>query len=140
MKLALRKTPASNAPWNAKLASWAIKVRLVSQYSHGGLVIGDTLYHSTTHGLHCEPYSPEHWELFDLGDSLDESTLAEFKRRDGTGYDWFSLLAFVLPGKISDKRRLYCFEWCWLGMTGISPTYRVTPEMLLRQAIKLREA
>ena len=54
----------------------------------------------------------------------------------GTRYDWFSLLAFVLPWRVRDKSRMYCYEWCWLAMTGEHPSCRVTPEMLLVEALK----
>jgi hypothetical protein len=26
---------------------------------------------------------------------------------------------------------MYCYEWCWLAITGVNPRRRVTPEDLL---------
>ena len=135
MKLALRRLPAS-ASWRHRVAAWAIKTRLVSNYCHSGIVIGDTLYHAnTTDGLHASGFDADKWELYDLAGS-DTEALALFLRYRGTGYDWFSLLAFLLPGHIADGRRLYCFEWSWLAITGEIPSERITPEMLLTKAVR----
>lgn len=140
MKLVLRTRPAKDATLFAKIADSLIKLRLVSNYCHGGVVVGDTVLHSTTKGLHSIEFDPSEWESIDLGEKLDSIVLQRYAKWKGAKYDWFSLLAFVLPGRISDARRLYCFEWCWLALTGITPTYRVTPEMLLRVAIEQRES
>lgn len=135
MKLALRKGSTSPA-WNHRLAAWLIRTRLMSRYSHGGIVIGDTLYHATaTHGVNEEKFigGPE-WELFDFSGD-DKEALRLFAEHVGSGYDWFSLLAFALiPAR--DSRRWYCFELCWLLITGKNPTERVTPEDLLVLALR----
>ena len=139
MKLALRRTAASNASRFARLAAWAIKVRLVSQYCHGGIAIGDTLYHATAHsGLCATEFEPENWDLFDLGSGNDQAVLALFAKHQGAAYDWFSLLAFMLPFKISDAQRFYCFEWAQLCISGRYPSDRVTPEDLLLAAMPPR--
>ena len=136
MKLALRRTAASNASRFARLAAWAIKVRLVSQYCHGGIAIGDTLYHTTANsGLCRSSFDPAKWDLFDLGPAQDAAALALFDKHQGAAYDWISLLAFVLPCRISDRKRFYCFEWAQLCITGIYPQGRVTPEALLLAAV-----
>jgi hypothetical protein len=49
----------------------------------------------------------------------------------GTKYDWLGILGFQLPRFIHDKRKMYCFEWNYLAMTGSLPKSRVTPEKLL---------
>ena len=49
---------------------------------------------------------------------------------------WLALLlAFVLPWRVSDRKRLYCFEWCALAM-GLQVAGRITPELLLCAAMK----
>ena len=108
-----------------------VRLRLVSRYCHGGIVIGGTLYHATfSGGLHSEPFVPDGWELFPT--TADEAdVLARFRDRQGARYDAISLLAFLLPWRVRDRFRLYCFEWQWLGETGVSPVDRVTPEDLL---------
>lgn len=154
MKLALRKTAPTNATWVQRLACWAIKARLVSQYCHGGIVIGGVLFHVTAaHGyqkLYPGEWTPEHWDITDVGGN-DAAALAIFdtvskppaKRwqrviwRLLKGYDWFSLLAFVGP-LVRVWWLNYCFELCWWMMTGQRPTGRVTAEMLLVQALKAR--
>lgn len=135
MKLALRKTAPTNATWLQRLACWAIKARLVSQYCHGGIVINGELFHATAaHGLHSLPagqWSPDNWDLIELGDAhWHHSALKLFAHYQGARYDWVSLLAFV-GLRVRDHDRMYCFEWCWLAMTGQVATERVTPEMLL---------
>lgn len=138
MKLALRTTAAKDATFAAHCAATAIKVRLVSQYCHGGMVIGNVLYHATAqHGVVCTDFTPEHWDLIDLGNSMDADALARVLPVLGAGYDWFSLLAFVIPAEATDQQRWYCFELCWYLMTGENPTFRVTPEMLLKQSIEI---
>jgi hypothetical protein len=108
----------------------------VSQYSHAGIVVNGRLLHATSgKGLHAvEPrdWSPERWDLIDFGGD-DAAVEATFRQYEGAHYDWFSLLAFV-GLRVRDSRRMYCFEWCWLAMTGLVPTKRITPEMLLRAA------
>ena len=136
MKLALRRYPAVDATLIQRLACGAIKARLVSQFCHGGIIIGDDLYQATaTHNLHTLPsgkWTPRRWDLFELGESRDSDALALFKINEGAGYDWLGLLAFQgLP--YGDPEMLYCFEWCWFAMTGERPNFRVTPEMLLEK-------
>jgi hypothetical protein len=131
MLLALRPTPATDAKWIDKASHWTIKTRLVTQYPHGGIVIGKTLYHSTARkGVHSvSEWSPERWVLFDVGGD-DVAALARFKEREGNGYDWIGLLPFIgVPG--SDKDRDYCFELAFYMMTGVRPGRLVTAEALL---------
>lgn len=129
MKLALKHAPPTGF-W--KRAFHAITAaRLVTRYPHGGIVIGDQLLHSNlANGLHSELFQPEGWDVFDLGDA-DELAQARFREFEGTRYDWFSLLSFGLPWRVRDRSRLYCYEWCWLAITGVNPRRRVTPEDLL---------
>lgn len=106
--------------------------RLVTRYPHGGIVIDGHLLHSNlARGLHRELFDPVGWHLFDVPGSAAHSVQQLFEVRQGAKYDWFSLLAFVLPWRVRDRARLYCFEWCYLAITGRDPSERVTPEDLL---------
>lgn len=108
------------------------RVRLLTMYPHSGIVKDGMLMHSNlSNGLHKEPFDPAGWDLFPLPD--DDIDDGMFDLYAGTKYDWFSLLAFVLPWRVSDGSRMYCYEWCWLVMTGENPSERITPEMLLAQ-------
>lgn len=129
MKLALRKT---NSPTLfGKLFNTLTRWRLHTEYPHAGIVIDGELYHSTySEGLHKVPFDPQGWELFDVKGS-DHYVRAAFNARKGAPYDAFSLLAFLLPWRVRDSRRLYCYEWCWLAMTATNPSERITPEKLL---------
>ena len=138
MKLALRRDAASNATWMQALACKIIKARLVSQFCHGGIVVGDNLYHATgTHGLHMVPagqWTPDNWLLIDIGTNQDLRVLNLFEQVNGMPYDWFSLLAFA-GFRYEDITKVYCFEWCYWCIHGAPPTGRVTPEMLILEAV-----
>lgn len=137
MLLALRKDPPVGATLWQRFACWVIKARLVSQYSHGGVVIDGWLYHVTSkRGLHVlKPgeWTPERWDLIEV-DADHETAWRMWFRYADAKYDWFSLLAFI-GLRVRDSRRFYCFEWCWLAMTGALPSFRVTPEMLLMRCM-----
>lgn len=136
MKLALRMSPDSGK-WNHKLAAEIIKARLVTKYPHAGIVIGDTLYHSTaSNGVHSEPFpKSDNWKLIDIGGD-DAVALELFNKENGKPYDWFSLIAFALiPAR--DSSRWYCYELAYYMMTGKKPTERVTPEDLYGLAVDL---
>ena len=130
MKLALRKNPDSQ-PWNHKAAATVIRLRLVTEYPHAGIVIADTLYHATASGgVHAVPFiGGENWRLIEAGGD-DAAALDRFAQHDGAGYDFVSLLAFAMV-TASDSRRWYCYEWCYFMMTGLKPGHRITPETLM---------
>ena len=139
MMLALRKTPPTDATaWQRRFAAlthW----RLVSQYSHGGIDIGGSMYHVTAaDGLHRSSYDPTLWDTFDIGGD-DAAALDLFHRLRGAQYDYIGLLGFVLPWNLNDHQRMYCFEWCALAM-GLPITARITPERLLAAATQARSS
>jgi hypothetical protein len=137
MLLALRKTAPEGATLWQRFVCWVIKARLASDYCHGGIVIDGHLYHSTSalglHRLDAGYWTPKNWDLIDIGGD-DEAAKRLFTMHIGAGYDWFSLLAFV-GLRVRDSERMYCFEWCWLAVTGEPPRVRVTPENLVLLAI-----
>jgi len=136
MKLALRKGPAPDANALGKLSATAIKLRIVTNYPHSGIVIDGDLYHATAqHGVITELFNPDGWEVFDIGGD-DARALSLFKEQNGKGYDWVSLFAFVMFNA-SDSQRWYCYELSHYLMTGKRPGDRVTPETLLIEAKKL---
>ncbi|MEN9885471.1 MAG: Permuted papain-like amidase enzyme YaeF/YiiX, family [Pseudomonadota bacterium] len=138
MLLALRKDPPKGATLWQRFACWIIKVRLVSHFCHGGIVIDGCLYHSTSaRGLHVlKPgeWNPDNWHLIEVSADRD-AAWRMWVRHAGAAYDWLSLLAFV-GFRVRDSSRLYCFEWCWAAMTGVVPSFRVTPEMLIMAALE----
>lgn len=136
MLLALRHTLPADAPRTSRIGVAVIEARLVTRYAHAGIVIGDTLYHTTAaNGVH-KVQNPDlaGWLLIDLGDWYDKKALALFNTVEGAGYDWVSLAAFILP-KASDSQRWYCFELVWLLLTGNAPKERITAEDLIVQAM-----
>ena len=150
MKIALRKHSATNANFFSRLFSGVIKIRLVSQYCHAGVVINNDLYHinasSGAQKIASNKWSPKNWVLIDIGGD-DNQALLEWQKictppigwRKWVwtllkGYDYFSLIAFVgIPNEVNWLD--YCFEVCW-RMAGKKVTGRVTPEMLLELGLK----
>jgi len=116
------------------------KARLVTRYPHAGIVMGGTLYHATlSNGVHSTPFENTGWDLFKI-DISEELLLNRFKNVKSAKYDWFSLLAFVLPFRVSVGQWFYCYELVYLMMTGNIPIQRITPEDLLRIAYATHES
>jgi hypothetical protein len=138
MLLALRKGPPTDATGWQRFVCAVIKARLASDYCHGGIVIDGALYHATSarglHRLGAGEWTPKNWDLIDVGGD-DEAALSIFRQHEGAPYDWLSLLAFV-GLRVRDSERMYCFEWCWLAITGEQPRARVTPETLLLLSLR----
>lgn len=143
MYFAFKKTPPTNPTLFQRIACKGIKIRLVSQYSHGGLVIRNPegtldLYHVTTkkglHKVQAGEWNPDGWDLFDVGGD-DEAALALFEQYEGCKYDWFSLITFVGP-RVTNSNYLYCYEWMYLAYSTINPNFKVTPELLMTLVYK----
>ena len=77
MMLALRKTPSRSATWWQRLFARLTQIRLVSDYSHGGIIIDGMLYHMTRDGLHASEWEPAKWDVYDVLGS-DETALLLF--------------------------------------------------------------
>ena len=134
--IAFRRTAAVGAPWWQRALCALVRWRLVSQWCHAGIVCDGVLHHVTaTDGLtSTDDWTTHRWELFALPDSSRDVLQSALQAHAGAKYDWFSLLAFILPGRWSDSKRLYCFELPALVL-GISTRQRVTPERLLLASI-----
>lgn len=127
--LAFRRTSAPG--FLPGIFSWLTRARLVTRFPHGGVVIDDTLYEATfAHGLRDTPFLPDSWVLKEV--TVDPNQVrARYELVKGASYDWFSLLAFVVPFRVSYSKWFYCFEWCWYALSGEIPTKRITAEDLL---------
>ena len=134
--LALRRDAASNATWWQRALCALVRWRLVSQWCHAGVICDGVLHHVTvTEGLtSTDDWTPGRWDLIELPGSARDVLQTALQAHAGAKYDWFSLLAFILPGRWSDSKRLYCFELPALVL-GISTRQRVTPERLLLASI-----
>lgn len=129
-----RKDP----PLSSRIFSLLVRMRLVTEYPHGGIVENGMLRHSNyLQGLHEVPFDPEGWHVFEVPDYVQDGPQL-FERFRGSRYDVIGLLAFILPWRARDSSRMYCFEWMWLRMTGEMPGFRVTPEKLLALAMTLK--
>jgi len=137
MLLALKKTAQTDATLLQRLSAWAIKARLVSQYSHGAVVINGDLYQMTSskgmHKLDAGAWTPSSWDIYDVGGD-DFEALALFEQYKGAAYAWLRLLTFVGLPQISDITKMYCFEVCYLMRWQKISTERMTPEILLALA------
>lgn len=130
--VAFRRTAPVGATWWQRALCALVRWRLVSQWCHAGIVCDGVLHHVTvTDGLtSTDDWTPHRWELFALPESSRYVLRTALQAHAGAKYDWFSLLAFLLPGRWSDSKRLYCFELPALVL-GISTRQRVTPERIL---------
>ena len=139
--VAFRRTAAVGAPWWQRALCALVRWRLVSQWCHAGIVCDGVLHHvTTTDGLtSTDDWTPSRWELFALPDSSRDVLQSALQAHAGAKYDWFSLIAFLLPGRWSDHRKLYCFELPALVL-GISTRQRVTPERILTAITKDKNA
>lgn len=139
--VAFRRTAAVGAPWWQVALCTLVRWRLVSQWCHAGVVCDGVLHHVTvTDGLtSTDDWTPARWELFALPDSYRAVLQTALHAHAGAKYDWFSMLAFLLPGRWSDGKRLYCFELPAIVL-GISTRQRVTPERILTAITKDKNA
>jgi hypothetical protein len=132
--LALRhQDPAGVRGLFAKL----IRMRLVTAYPHAGVSIGADMYHSTlTHGVHDDTVDTVGWLLVPTPVPYSVA-MARIESRMGTRYDWVSLLAFLLPLRITWSKADYCYEFVWYVLTGQQHSGPVTAESLLALVAQL---
>ena len=134
--VAFRRTAPAGASWWQRALCAIVRWRLVSQWCHAGIVCDGVLHHVTvTDGLtSTDDWTPSRWDLFALPETARSRLQAVLTDYAGARYDWFSLLAFLLPGRWSDSGRLYCFELQAIVL-GMSTRKRVTPERLLAKVL-----
>jgi hypothetical protein len=110
------------------------KTRLVTDYPHSGIVVDGVLYEATfKHGVRSTKFDPVGWDLFAITKVDKNDLLTRFKQVEGRPYDWFSLLAFIAPFRVTVAKWFYCFELCSFMLDGNIPAKRITPEILLRK-------
>ena len=134
--VAFRRTAAVGAPWWQRALCALVRWRLVSQWCHAGIVCDGVLHNVTaTDGLtSTDDWTPSRWDLFALPETVRPRLQAVLTEYAGARYDWFSLLAFLLPGRWSNSKRLYCFELPAVVL-GMSTRKRVTTERLLAKVL-----
>ena len=127
--LALRK---SNSPGLAGLFNRYTRWRLHTQFPHCGVVVGDTLFHSTMKsGVYSVKFeNNDEWVLFPT-QICCEKVLERFEFVKGTHYDWLGLLAFIVPFRTDLGKWLFCYELAHYLLKGERLTELVTPETLL---------
>jgi len=151
MKVVMRRGANIGAPFYERLAAWTISMRLCTKWPHGGIVVGDTLYHATArHGLTSEPYiNTGNWDEWDFGPEEDQRVIAQFNARlagakGKVRYDWFSLLAFtpavwisrLFGSEIRYNSWLYCYEWQYEALEQKNVKVEVTPENILEICLR----
>ncbi len=118
-------------------------------------MVDGTLYHVTgSKGWQKDEdgeWSPEKWTLIDFKGDEEAVKALYFKKSQPPsnkfkavvwnilkGYDWFGLIAFTGP-KVKVSWMDYCYEWCYLAITGNPPKGRITPETLLVECQKTQK-
>lgn len=119
---------------------------LRTQWSHSAVEIRGRLYESNAlkgnkykSGVRDYELTQEeatHYEWFDLGTDKDNEGLARYELIRGHGYDYFSLIPFVLPIRVRDAKRDYCHEVTLFLMTGIEGKGYKTPEIILAHILR----
>lgn len=108
-----------------------IRLRLVTHYPHAGVVVGQGLFQATlVSGVHRSSAPRAGWLLLPTTVPANVA-LERIERRLGRRYDWFSLLAFLLPWRVRWSQADYCFEFAFYVLTGEEPAGPVTAEHLL---------
>ena len=128
-----------------KLFWWLTKWRLLTQFPHAGVMIkndyfphGDIFHTTISRGVHpiiVEKFDNKNWLFVRVNVDFHE-VMNRYYRVLGAPYDWFSLLAFALPFRFTKASWFYCYELAWFLLKGEIPTFRVTPEMLLKFALE----
>lgn len=128
-----------------KWHSDVIRAALKSQWSHGVVVIDGVLYESVAlknehgkAGVRSYPITDaiaSEYAWFDVGGD-DAAAVARYKKVDGFGYDYLSLISFFSVLNARDSKRLYCWELVLL-MIGGYVKWRVTPEIILTFVLKI---
>ena len=137
--VAFRRTAPVGAAWWQRALCALVRWRLVSQWCHAGIVCDGVLHHVTVpDGLtSTDDWTPSRWDLYPLPDECKAALQVTLRRYAGAKYDWFSLLAFILPGRHwRDSSRLYCFELP-AEVLGMPVKRRITPERLLDMTLHL---
>lgn len=141
MQLALKQSAPANATRWQRLAAQLIRLRLCTTYCHGAVVINGDLYQATAaRGVHAIPagdWEPEKWVLVPFGGpTCDARALQLFASVDGSAYDWWGVMRFVLPALSQRPQAWYCFELASYLKTAERERGLVTPENLFELAAR----
>lgn len=143
IRLASYKGPGR---WGDKLIRWWTG----GPYSHSELIIGNIMYSASQYegqvrAMWAADMTPEHWDIVDLPEALDEqAALAFLNAQIGKRYDWLGIvLSQVLPLNRHDKGAWFCSELCYraLQIAGLGHDIKpqaVHPNRLHRIAIDWR--
>lgn len=125
------------------LAAVVNRERLVSQYSHSAVRVGDkaVLQASPFKGVFLSSVDSEYNKDFlwcPVPANADD-VLARFALVKGAAYDWFGLLVFILPNRKNDPRYFYCHEFVSYVLD-LPVQHRYTPETILAGLFLCRES
>ncbi len=115
------------------LAAVINRERLVSQYSHSAVRVGDkVLQASPFKGVFLSSVNDEYNKefLWCKVDAKAEDVLARFGLVEGAAYDFFGLTVFILPNRKNDPRYFYCYELVSY-LLDLPIQHRYTPETIL---------
>lgn len=121
------------------ITHYAIRFRTWSKYSHAELVIDGWSYSSSVRdkGVRRKQieFDPERWDVFEIDPkrvNLDYA-LAFFLRYEGSEYDWWNIVRYVLPFVPQRHNQFVCFEFV-AAMLNAPGYYRVDGDDLLEWA------
>lgn len=115
------------------LAAFINRERLVSQYSHSAVRVGDNVMQASPFkGVFLSSINDEYNKDFEwcAVPNDPDKVIAKFKPVEGASYDWFGLLVFILPNRKNSVTHFYCHEFASYVLS-LPVQYRHTPETIL---------
>jgi hypothetical protein len=115
------------------LAAVVNRERLVSQYSHSAVRVGDgVIQASPFKGVFLSSLNDEYNKEFFWRpvSAKANNVLAKFMTIKGASYDWFGLLVFILPNRKNNLNYFYCHEFVSYVLD-LPVQHRYTPETIL---------
>ena len=98
-----------------------------SPYSHCELVVNGVCYSSSLMdgGVRAKAIAlnPDHWDLFELPDSLATQILDYFEKTKGQKYSWLDLIrSQVFNANLDEEDAAFCSDWCAAALGIPNPT------------------
>lgn len=131
VRIALYRGPAPT--WWRQLAHRLVCWRTRGAYSHCELIDGEGQGWTASWmdgGVRRKAidFGSGHWDVITVAGDL-EAAVAWFRAHQGQGYDVFGLLGWVLPWRVSDRRRWFCSEAIATAM-GLVNAWHISPNDL----------
>lgn len=143
VQIALYKGPPTTSDIPHFVSHYAIKVRTISPYSHGELVIDGVGYSASARdkGVRRKEinFNSGKWDMFDINPSRVNipHAMEIFKKYEGSEYDWRNIVRYVIPFAGQEEDKFVCFEFIGV-MLNFAGSYKLTGNDLKEWALQNR--